>query len=752
MKKPIVLSLLLLLFYHVHAQQTVAIGSATTKSNAILWLNGNGAQALIIPIGNKDAVPSPEKGMVIYNDSDGKVYYHNGTTWSQVGGGSAQTISYDGATRQLTLSGGGGTVTLTAQDLSKTGNTLSLTGDASTVALANTAPTLAGQVLQWDAASGNWTSSTAAAPTNGQVLKWNDTTKRWQPGSDDTGTAVTVDNTSIGFNGSSQLEVKAGGITDAKVATGIAGSKITPNFVAQNIITTGNLSAAAGTFTGSVSVRSVPYTWPAANAAGVLTNNGTGTLSWTPTTTGTVTSVGLSLPTMFAVAGSPVTTSGTLSATLASQPIATVFAAPTLAAGVPSFRALAATDIPTLPIAKLTGAGATTKAILGSDNNTLSWVTGGVDQVLGTDATGTLTFLNKSSLSFTTDNVIPKGSTSGLIASSIFDNGNVGIGTVSPTRVVEVNSNGLSYGISHVESDVRLSTYNGTLSGGGYGGSIGTESNHPFFIYVANSGEKATFLPNGNVGIGTNNPTVRLHVDGGTTTEVARFQSTSNPYVVWAQGSTSIGFIQAYNSDFYFGSYGTSDAVLYTGGGQALVANSAANVGIARTPAANRFEVNGNASKTVAGDWLANSDQRIKTDIQTVADGIETLKKIRPVTFRYSDQWRRQHPEIQNKVYYNFIAQEYQQVFPESVQSSGEFIDGDSKEVLQIDTYNAQIVSIKAVQELIEKVERLEKENQQVKQDRDQMQAKLVAEQVALEKLRAEVSEIKRILNLEAKK
>ncbi len=326
--------------------------------------------------------------MIIYNQSDNKVYFHDGSSWVAFGGaGSAQTLSYDASTRQLTLSGGGGTVTITAQDLTKTGNTFSLSGDASTVPLASVPPTVAGQILQWDAASSNWTSSTAAAPTNGQVLKWNDTNKRWEAGADNVGAAPAVDNTSIGLNGSSQLEVKAAGITDAKVATGISGSKIVPNFAAQNIITTGSVSAAQGTFSGNVAVRGVNYTWPAAHAAGVLSNNGTGTLSWAPAATGTVTSVGLSLPSMFSVTGSPITTSGSFAATLASQTAGTVLAAPAAAAGAPTFRALTATDIPALGINKITGAGAGVRAILGSDNNTVSWITGAPDQILGTNNT-----------------------------------------------------------------------------------------------------------------------------------------------------------------------------------------------------------------------------------------------------------------------------------------------------------------------------------------------------------------------------
>lgn len=69
--------------------------------------------------------------------------------------------------------------------------------------------------------------------------------------------------------------------------------------------------------------------------------------------TGTVTSVGLSLPSIFSVSGSPVTGSGTLSATLASQTANLVWASPNGASGAPTFRALVANDIPTLTASKI---------------------------------------------------------------------------------------------------------------------------------------------------------------------------------------------------------------------------------------------------------------------------------------------------------------------------------------------------------------------------------------------------------------
>lgn len=69
--------------------------------------------------------------------------------------------------------------------------------------------------------------------------------------------------------------------------------------------------------------------------------------------TGSVTSVGLSLPSFITVTNSPVTGSGTLTGTLASQTANTVFIAPDGTAGAPTFRTLSAADIPTLTAAKI---------------------------------------------------------------------------------------------------------------------------------------------------------------------------------------------------------------------------------------------------------------------------------------------------------------------------------------------------------------------------------------------------------------
>lgn len=69
----------------------------------------------------------------------------------------------------------------------------------------------------------------------------------------------------------------------------------------------------------------------------ILQTNGTGVLSWVAKPTGTVTSVGLSLPSELTVTNSPVTTTGTLTGTWATQTAGKIFAAPPTSTGTPTF-------------------------------------------------------------------------------------------------------------------------------------------------------------------------------------------------------------------------------------------------------------------------------------------------------------------------------------------------------------------------------------------------------------------------------
>ncbi|MEN7982654.1 MAG: tail fiber domain-containing protein, partial [Nanoarchaeota archaeon] len=221
--------------------------------------------------------------------------------------------------------------------------------------------------------------------------------------------------------------------------------------------------------------------------------------------------------------------------------------------------------------------------------------------------------------------------------------------------------------------------------------------------FAINNSDFYVNVTSGRVGIGTSSPAnAKLAV-----------KQSADTYGYGINLITSSGALTNYmfsdssgNLNIQAGSSGQRDVIL-TG-----------NVGIGRAPATNDLEVEGTASKTASGDWLANSDKRIKTDIQDIDNAINTIMKLRPVKFKYTDDYKSKHDSITDDYYYNYIAQEYREIFPESVQGSGEFLDGE--EILQMDSYNAQIVSIKAIQELNQKedlrYEELSAENDELKE------------------------------------
>ncbi|WP_395792246.1 tail fiber domain-containing protein [Aquimonas sp.] len=142
--------------------------------------------------------------------------------------------------------------------------------------------------------------------------------------------------------------------------------------------------------------------------------------------------------------------------------------------------------------------------------------------------------------------------------------------------------------------------------------------------------------------------------------------------------------------------------LLTSASGKYIITND--RLGVSRSPAVNMLEVEGNASKTTATAWLANSDRRIKQDIQPIDDALRTLRQVQPVSFEYTESYRAAHPSITTQRYYNVIAQDFAKVFPDAVQRSGEHLPGAPKtsdtEILQVDTYPATITAIAAIQEL----------------------------------------------------
>lgn len=183
----------------------------------------------------------------------------------------------------------------------------------------------------------------------------------------------------------------------------------------------------------------------------------------------------------------------------------------------------------------------------------------------------------------------------------------------------------------------------------------------------------------GGVGIGAANPNAQLHINGDGVDPSLRVQVNGNSkLVVNANGGTAVG---ANTTPPTNGLYVSGD------------------VGIGRLPAVNTLELNGSASKTTAGSWLANSDIRIKQSVETVSNALDILNKVRLVSFRYTEGYRSEHKAIEDRRYLNVVAQEFREVFPEHVKSSGEKLP-DGSDILQVDIHPLTIYSAAAVQEL----------------------------------------------------
>jgi hypothetical protein len=297
-------------------------------------------------------------------------------------------------------------------------------------------------------------------PTNGQLLIGN-------------GTGYTLNTLGFGAgisvtNGSGTITVANTGVLSNIAGAGIAVSGATGNVTIAN---TGVLSFAGGTTgltpaaatTGAVTLAgklvianggtnstAIPtagaiaygsgsaYAFTSAGSSGqVLTSAGAGTPTWTTPTVGTVTSVGLSLPSQFTVTNSPVTSSGTLTGSWNNQTANYVLAGPTTgAAAAPTFRALVSGDIPSLSyVTSVTG----TAPVVSS---------GGLTPAISMAAANTSTNGYLTSTDWNTfNNKQPAGTyvTSVAVASS---NGFAGTssGGATPTLTLTTSISGILYG------------------------------------------------------------------------------------------------------------------------------------------------------------------------------------------------------------------------------------------------------------------------------------------------------------------
>ena len=283
----------------------------------------------------------------------------------------------------------------------------------------------------------------------------------------------------------------------------------------------------------------------------VLTSRGSAAPVWSSAATGTVTSVGLSLPSIFSVSGSPVTSSGTLTGTFNTQAAALVFAGPaTGSAATPTFRALVASDLPSLPY----GTGTVTSV-------------SGTGTVNGITLTGTVTTTGSLTLGGTLSGI----SNSQLTYSSITVNG-TSIALGASGSITAANPYALTIGTglsgsSYIGSSaVTIALANTTVSAGSY----------TYGSFTVDAQGRLTAASSGTAPVTSVAATAPIASSGGTTPTISISQATTS-----TNGYLSSTDWNTFNNKQPAGTYVTSVSgtapVVSSGGTTPAISMAAAN-------------------------------------------------------------------------------------------------------------------------------------------------------------------------------
>ena len=289
----------------------------------------------------------------------------------------------------------------------------------------------------------------------------------------------------------------------------------------------------------------------------------------------------------------------------------------------------------------------------------------------------------------------------------------VGIGTSNPAQELDLvgqfisadnktnNTDKQAIFLSHQysitsepEGFMMMETYSGAsdnridIGGGnsGYNSATSITFNTGANTTTRTGTERLRIDSSGNVGIGTTSPDDLLHVYKGSAGTVAA--STDTQFVIEDDSeagmsiltpTANIGLIR-WGTDgdatrgsikYFHSAYGTAalrDAMQFSTGNDAaaVTIDSSGNVGIAMTPGgSHKLDVTGSAGLSTGTAWTNTSDERIKTNVETIEGGLDKINALRPVSFNYTEDYLEQHSELSSdKTYNSFIAQEYAEVFP----------------------------------------------------------------------------------------
>ncbi len=335
--------------------------------------------------------------------------------------------------------------------------------------------------------------------------------------------------------------------------------------------------------------------------------------------------------------------------------------------------------------------------------------------------------------------------------------GNVGIGTTTPAARLAVYASAGSemlhlvapassaaifrLGTNTIANSLQLTfNYIGNANANNYA-SLGVQGLSTLYL-----------VGTGNVGIGTSSPAAPLHVSGASAI-FGTGEGAATPGATTIRGANAAGTdkfganltIQASNGTGTGGSgainfqtataaaTGTAADTLAT----AMTIASSGNVGIGTTAPTHTLEVAGTAANTGGGSWLTISDIRMKTIEGDYEYGLDEIKKLHTVRFKYKDGNALKLPTDQEHT--GFIAQEVQEVIPDAVIHRP---DG----YLELNVDPIHWATVNAVQQLAAENERLKADSAILKAHSDKADARADKADARADKAEAEAAQLKAAL------
>lgn len=285
---------------------------------------------------------------------------------------------------------------------------------------------------------------------------------------------------------------------------------------------------------------------------------------------------------------------------------------------------------------------------------------------------------------------------------TVDNSNNVGIGTTTPDYKLHVL--GGSIGIASptpqlyirdtdsLSSDDALialisfrdsvNTQLGWIGDGSAGSNSMTVYSASGSAHLLSAGGGVNVSAAGNVGIGTATPSTALEIARGVSGDFSALKLLNTQGSGSVQTGVSIDFHHfsgtipnaQIKAQEYDAADSGSDIIFSTQPQNGSVTDplvermrlsSTGNVGIGTTAPSHILHITGQGRSTVAS-WATSSDMRVKEDIHTITGGLDTVGKLRPVTFRYTDEYQNGNPAL-GGMRRGFIAQEVEAVLPDTV-------------------------------------------------------------------------------------